>query len=327
LDVGQRADVALRLEPMLAEEAARRQKLGIGPDGSGGRGRSKNLELKMTQGLRAPTSADLAARAVGISASAVKQLKYVKKSAPELGQKVANGVLTLGRAARIVRDREAEAKRQAEAGASANARCLRIEVRHGRFQDVLADLRDVDAIITDPPYERSALPLLGELARWADLVLKPDGILAVLYGRAHLPEALAQLSGFRPYRWAACYLTELQWYVCHARRVHSNWKPLLIYGGLAPRFADLVRAGNGDADDKERHKWGQSFAGFATIVERLTKPGQTVVDPFMGSGTTLVAANRKNSPVRRAACSSGPICRPVKGAWHGLAGAGSEPAG
>jgi hypothetical protein len=40
-----------------------------------------------------------------------------------------------------------------------------------------------------------------------------------------------------------------------------------------------------------------------------------------------VAANRKNSPVRRAACSSGPICRPVKGAWHGLAGAGSEPAG
>src|SRR4051812_35655392 len=41
---------------------------------------------------------------------------------------------------------------------------------------------------------------------------------------------------------------------------------------------------------------------------------------------TLAFASRKNSPGRRPACSSGPICRLLKGVWHGLADAGSEPA-
>jgi len=36
--------------------------------------------------------------------------------------------------------------------------------------------------------------------------------------------------------------------------------------------------------------------------------------------------SRKNSPGRRSACASGPICWLVTGGWHGLAGAGSEPA-
>jgi len=164
LTVGQRADVALRLEPMLAVEAARRQRLGLGPDGSGGRGRAKNLELKMSQGLRALTSAERAARVVGISGSAVKQFKRIRETALDLSEKVASGVLRLGRAARIARDREAEAKRQAQA-ASADISpmakpSLRIEVRHGHFQDALADLRDVDAVITDPPYGKAALASL-----------------------------------------------------------------------------------------------------------------------------------------------------------------------
>jgi hypothetical protein len=42
--------------------------------------------------------------------------------------------------------------------------------------------------------------------------------------------------------------------------------------------------------------------------------------------SNFLPTSRKNSPGRRPACSSGPICRPVKGFWHGLAGAGSEPA-
>ena len=37
-------------------------------------------------------------------------------------------------------------------------------------------------------------------------------------------------------------------------------------------------------------------------------------------------SSRKNSPGRRSACASGPICWLVTGGWHGLAGAGSEPA-
>lgn len=72
--------------------------------------------------------------------------------------------------------------------------------------------------------------------------------------------------------------------------MQSNWKPVLIYGG-GKRFADTFTAKNSNDTAKANHHWGQDFAAFEQIVERLTNPGQTVVDPFMGAGTTLIAAH------------------------------------
>jgi len=197
--------------------------------------------------------------------------------------------LALRRAERRERDQEAE-QRRADAAllVPANANCT-VDIRHGDFRGVLADLRDANAIITDPPYGQEFLPLLRELAVFAHQALKPDGILAVLFGQTYLPEAYALMSGFRPYRWTACYLTEGNGYVSHARKVQSNWKPVLIYGGGERRFSDLVKSEN-DAAGKERHVWGQNFDAFKDLIERLTDPGATVVDPFLGGGTTLLAA-------------------------------------
>jgi hypothetical protein len=200
--------------------------------------------------------------------------------------------MALDRAERVIRDREAEQRRIEEARREAEAQPVptTVDIRHGDFREVLADLSDVDAVITDPPYPGEFLPLLGDLAAWADKVLKPDGILAVLMGQTHLPEVYRLLEGHRPYRWTACYLTPGAGYASMARRLQSNWKPLIIYGG-GPRFADIIRSGASDADAKNNHKWGQDYSAFHTIVERLTSRGQTVVDPFMGAGTTLLAAH------------------------------------
>jgi 16S rRNA G966 N2-methylase RsmD len=164
-----------------------------------------------------------------------------------------------------------------------------IDMRIGDFRAVLADLKDVDAIITDPPYGREYLPLMRDLAAFADRVLKPEGVLAVLYGQTWLPEAMALMTGFRPWRWMGCYLTAGPGYVSHARGVSSNWKPILTYGG-GPRFGDVLQS-LGDGEAKERHPWGQDYRAFKDIVAALTSPGAKVVDPFAGGGTTLMAAN------------------------------------
>jgi hypothetical protein len=164
----------------------------------------------------------------------------------------------------------------------------RVDIRLGDFREVLADVRGIDAVITDPPYERAALPLLADLARWADEVLTPGGVLAVLFGQAHLPDVYRLLGGARPYRWTCCYLTPGGGYVAQNARIQSNWKPLLLYGG-GPRLGDVITSA-GDAGAKDLHKWGQDFGAFGEIVRRLTAPGETVADPFMGAGTTLLAA-------------------------------------
>lgn len=198
--------------------------------------------------------------------------------------------LAKGRTARKQRDQEAEQQRVSQIrGAGVTSDLPPSEIRHGDFREVLSDLIEVDAIITDPPYGREHLPLLADLAIFANEALAMNGVLAVLMGQTHLPEVYQLLGGHRPYRWTSCLLTDGPAYVSHSAEVQSNWKPIIVYGG-GPRFADVIRSEGLDAAAKAHHKWGQDFAAFSTLIERLTKPGQLVVDPFCGSGTTLLAA-------------------------------------
>lgn len=284
LTTGQRAFVGAAAKPLYAAEAAKRK---------GGRPR-KDAEPRadLPAVSDAPRARDMAAAAAGTSGRSVAQAERVEREAPDLAAKVKTGEMALDRAERVIRDREAQQRKveQAKAEAASAPEVARVDIRQGDFREVLADLEDVDAIITDPPYPAEFLPLLGDLAAWADKVLADDGVLAVLIGQTHLPEVYRQLDGHRPYRWTCCYLTEGPGYVSHPRKVQSNWKPLLVYGG-GPRIADVLRSEGSDADAKGHHKWGQDYSAFHTLIERLTTRGQTVVDPFMGSGTTLLAAH------------------------------------
>jgi site-specific DNA-methyltransferase (adenine-specific) len=211
---------------------------------------------------------------------------------PVLYESVRAGTKTLVSAMRELRWRKAEAERQARTAAAERAKAdgLRIEMLTGDFREVLRDLRDVDAVITDPPYGKKFLPLLRDLAEWSDAVLKEDGVLVVLLGESWFWEARPLLSGFRPYRWLCCYMTPGPAYVSHDRGAHSMWKPLVVFGGGKDlRFGDVFNSA-ARHDGKEYHEWGQDFGAFQTIVERFTEPGQLIVDPFMGGGTTLLAA-------------------------------------
>lgn len=284
LTVGQRAMVALKLVPMYETEAAKRI-----PQAPGAR---RGEKVSAVADLRQQKkSVDLAGAAAKVSGRAVSQAKRVSEQAPDLSAKVESGELALDRADRIVRDRESADRRQAEAKAQQQQIKVgtNVDVRLGDFRDVLADLQGVDAIITDPPYPGEFLPLLDDLAAWSDKVLTEDGVLVVLFGQTYLPEVYRRLDGHRPYRWTGAYLTPGAGYASMARRVQSNWKPVLVYGG-GDRFSDVFRSEGSDHSAKSLHFWGQDYGAFHQIVERLTKPGQTVVDPFMGSGTTLAAA-------------------------------------
>ena len=42
--------------------------------------------------------------------------------------------------------------------------------------------------------------------------------------------------------------------------------------------------------DRSLHRWQQDTAGFEQLIGRFSAPGDTVCDPFLGSGTTGIAA-------------------------------------
>lgn len=288
LNAGQRAFLALEVEAHYAEQAKQRQ--GERTDLK----RRGNIPADPPEcvGQRERESRECAAAVTGASGRNVSTAKRIREQAPDLVPKVTGGELAIDRADRIIRDRQAEQRRveQARREAAAVGAELIVDIRHGDFRDVLADVEGVDAIITDPPYPHEFIAVLADLAAFADKALKPEGVLAVLIGQMYLPEVYRLLDGGRPYRWTGCYLTAGAGYVSHPRKVQSNWKPLIVYGG-GPRFSDVIRTGGSDADAKNNHRWGQDYSAFHTIIERLTERGQTVVDPFMGSGTTLLAAH------------------------------------
>ena len=149
----------------------------------------------------------------------------------------------------------------------------------------------VDFIVTDPPYPREYLPLYSDLSLLASRVLKPDGSLIVMIGQSYLPEVIKRLEEHMEYYWIMPYLTPGGGApMLYQKRVNTFWKPVLWYvkGEYNGDYiGDILKS---PESDKNYHEWGQSLGGMIDIVERLTNPGNVILDPFLGGGTTGVAA-------------------------------------
>lgn len=169
-------------------------------------------------------------------------------------------------------------------------------VIHAACGDAEIEANSVDCIITDPPYPREFLPAFSELGQLAARVLKPGGICIAMSGQSYLPEVIQRLGQHLTFHWACAYLTPGgQAVQLWDRNVNTFWKPLLWYvkppAASSEWHGDVIRSGVND-NDKRFHDWGQSESGMASLVDRFSFPGQTVLDPFVGGGTTGVVAIR-----------------------------------
>lgn len=165
------------------------------------------------------------------------------------------------------------------------------------YEFVVGDIRNIEAklgiakaIITDPPYPEKYLNLYHDLGRYSQVVLKDGGSLLALVGQAHLNQVIEILSGYLNYHWTLALLLSGPRSMMYQRKVNVGWKPILWftkgkYSGDA--FSDVIVAG---ARDKNRFEWQQGIEQFDQLVRNFTRPGDMIVDPFCGTGTTGVAA-------------------------------------
>lgn len=166
----------------------------------------------------------------------------------------------------------------------------------GDFRSVGQQVPDasVDLIFTDPPYDEAASALFDDLAQFAARVLKPGGILLTYSGQLHLPQIYAAMGQHLQYMWT-CAIGHgggANW----IRKWHllNQWKPILMYGRppikrwWANSFADYVIGGKEKAD----HEWQQALGEALHYIQAVCPPSGVVCDPFLGSGTTALAAKR-----------------------------------
>src|SRR3990167_2683122 len=164
-------------------------------------------------------------------------------------------------------------------------------LRKGDFKKVLKDVKEIDAIITDPPYPKEYLSCFSDLSEFASKHLKKDGFLVVYSGQYHLPEVINRLSEHLTYVWTFCLYHVGKKQLVNGVNIMCGWKPVLVFskGKKKMRFSayDVLIS---EAREKASHKWQQSESGVSQLIEIFSRPGDMVVDPFAGSGTFLKVA-------------------------------------
>ena len=171
-----------------------------------------------------------------------------------------------------------------------------VTIYHGDCRDILPSLPKVDLCLTDPPYGVNLEykegyvdsrvgynKLIGDVFR-AMLSLTP---------RIALTPGIRNLWIYPPADWILCW-TKPGTMGRSDLGGFNAWEPILMYGKRRI-WQDLFHAVPGTAlgsafKDGEGHPCPKPVALFRWLAEQLSDCGETILDPFMGSGTTLRAA-------------------------------------
>lgn len=171
-----------------------------------------------------------------------------------------------------------------------------VTIYHGDCREIMAELPDesVDFIFTDPPYPKEFDFVWDYLAEASPRLLRPGKSLLTYLGHYQLPRVIdVMTTGGLRFHWICSQRNHGSNPRMFGSRVLVSFKPVLWFtkGWIerGPLMSDeLAYASAGMAERKDLHEWAQPPSHWP--IKRLTNPGELVLDPFLGSGTTLRAA-------------------------------------
>lgn len=169
-----------------------------------------------------------------------------------------------------------------------------ITIYHGDCRDVLPHVT-ADVVITDPPYNvgldygqhddnMSTDEWLIWARNWFTACRKVSETVCIT-GQKMLP----YYALIEPWKWL------LAWHKPAAMGRSPvgfcNWEPIAMWGKGGRDGVDVIRACIIPSDDLSGHPCPKPL-GWATGIISLFPNADCILDPFMGSGTTLVAAKQ-----------------------------------
>lgn len=261
-------------------------------------------ELKQFKNTDVPTvgsteengrSIKLAASQVRVSHNTLRKVVKIKEHLPQdpvLQQswnKALSGQASINSVFNKVKRKEKEAEQKKLLAKSFN---VKENIICDSIENILAYLKPttVDLILTDPPYPKEFLPLWQVLFDVSYQLLKPGGFLLAYTPHIYLPEIL-QMENNLKYIWTIAQLHSGSKAVYHPSKVNVGWKPILVFvKGTLPDIAYYDDVLQGTGREKVLHDWQQAEEESEQLIELFSYPNALVVDPFLGSGTTLIAA-------------------------------------
>jgi DNA modification methylase len=299
----QKATLGVEIEPLYAAEAEKRLHL------AKGRG-VKGEELFPQVKSRDPQSRDQAAAMVGVSGKSVSDAKAIKEKSPELFEKMKTGETTINEAKKELRKKKQIEIEKTYKKASIDKKQTWIITGD---QSVLK----CDALITDPPYgilDESWEPKELEkftkhwLKKWnecdADFILSFWSQRNLFIGKKWFDESLTNYK----------FQQLLVWVYKNNKSPQSRmgfkqiWEPIFFFRKTGSKKEIGINAGDW-GDDKhdmdahiaavpqsnfndvemKQHPAQKPISTMRWLVSATTRPGDLVVDPFCGSGTTGIA--------------------------------------
>ncbi len=147
----------------------------------------------------------------------------------------------------------------------------------------------IDLIFCAPPYLKEFIPLYGWLSKEAARILKPNGFLLAYAGVYWKASVIHLLDQHMEYFFDFILLNSGNSPIIWNRKIISRHKSILAYtkpGGKALPRVNVLSSWVGSGEDKRYHTWGQDESSARYYVDCFSRPGQVVLDPFVGGGTT-----------------------------------------
>jgi len=157
--------------------------------------------------------------------------------------------------------------------------------------DFWQDLPTVAFAFADPPYNAGAAEWDYEFKWKHDWLADKAAITAVTPGIVSIQSFFAQQTSM-PYAWSmACFIDNG---MTRGAIGFGNWIYIALFGegSLHRKAQDVIRCSIETSKTEETdHKGRKPLEMLKHLLLLFTKEGETVIDPFLGSGSTLDAAS------------------------------------
>ena len=263
-------------------------------------------------------------KVAAVSHDTIAKVKKIQEKAPEeIKAKLSTGEVSINAAYKEIKKEEKkeaieeERRILAEEGSKKE---IEIDFRLGDFEEVFLDIEDgsIDCIITDPPYPKEYIECWSKLSRFAKRVLKPNGFCIAYSGQMNLPEVMKRMNEHLDYYWTFSLMHTGSRQLINGINLFCGWKPILVYQNnfskIKKPIDDFI---NGTGIEKKYHKWQQAEIELNSIIENFTNIGDTILEPFAGGGTTILASlnNKRNIIASEIIEESYNICKKRISEW------------